>query len=502
MRYVDANIQLSASDLVSHLACRRLTGLNREVAAGARTAPGNWDPTLQLLWERGLAHERSYVQHLRDTGKQVTVIGEVGVTDEVIDSTLEAMSAGREIIVQGALSEGSWSGRPDILRRVEAQSDLGSWSYEVIDTKLARETRSGTILQLSLYSDLLRSFQGVQPEFMYVVAPWTGFEPQAYRTGDYAAYYRLVRRWLEVAVSGGNGNLSYPDPREHCDVCEWSRRCDGIRRGDDHLSLVAGISGLQIDELRQRGIDTTAGLAAEPLPLSWRPSRGAVTSYERVREQARVQVKDRESPIPVYETLEPEPGSGLAILPEPSPGDVFMDFEGDPFVGPGGMEYLIGHVTDEGSGTPVFTADWALSAEEEKQCFERLVDWLMERWATHPDMHIYHFAPYEPSAMKRLMSRYATREDEVDRMLRAGLFVDLYRVVRGGIRAGVESYSIKELERFYGFQREVAPGRRQPGAVRGDRPAGAGRPGRYPRRGQGGGGVLQPGRLRLDVPPS
>ena len=83
------------------------------------------------------------------------------------------------------------------------------------------------------------------------------------------------------------------------------------------------------------------------------------------------------------------------------------------------------------------------------------MDWLTERWETHPDMHIYHFAPNEPSAMKRLMSRYATREDEVDRMLRAGLFVDLYRVVRGGIRAGVESYSTKELERFYGFQREV-----------------------------------------------
>ena len=178
MRYVDGNIQLSASDLVNHLACRRLTGLNREVTAGARTAPGNWDPTLQLLWERGLAHERSYVQHLRDMGKQVTVIGEVGVNDEVVSSTLEAMSAGREIIVQGALSEGSWSGRPDILRRVETPSDLGDWSYEVIDTKLARETRSGTILQLSLYSDLLRSFQGVQPEFMYVVPHGRGSRPR------------------------------------------------------------------------------------------------------------------------------------------------------------------------------------------------------------------------------------------------------------------------------------------------------------------------------------
>ena len=93
--------------------------------------------------------------------------------------------------------------------------------------------------------------------------------------------------------------------------------------------------------------------------------------------------------------------------------------------------------------------------EAEKRNFEQFVDWVMERWEECPDLHIYHFAPYEPSAFKRLMCRYATREEEVDRMLRAGLFVDLYRVVRGGLRAGVESYSIKELEQFFAFTRAV-----------------------------------------------
>ena len=119
------------------------------------------------------------------------------------------------------------------------------------------------------------------------------------------------------------------------------------------------------------------------------------------------------------------------------------------------MEYLFGYVTEDDDGHPEYTGNWALSQQDEKLCFERLADWLTERWTSHPDMHIYHFAPYEPSAMKRLMSRYSTREDEIDRMLRAGLFVDLYRVVRGGLRAGVESYSIKELERFYGYKREA-----------------------------------------------
>ena len=103
----------------------------------------------------------------------------------------------------------------------------------------------------------------------------------------------------------------------------------------------------------------------------------------------------------------------------------------------------------------ILTADWALSRAEEKAAFERFADFVIGRLEEFPGLHIYHFAPYEPAALKRLMGRYATREDELDRMLHAGLFVDLYAVVRHGIRASVESYSIKKLEPLYGFARAV-----------------------------------------------
>ena len=365
------------------------------------------------------------------------------------------MRSGSEVIVQAALTEGAWGGRADVLRRVDVPSDLGDWSYEVIDTKLARETKCGAILQLSLYSDLVRAIQGKLPELMYVVAPWTGFEPQAYRTGDYSAYYRLIRSWLESAVTEDGQVANYPDPRQHCDICRWSRSCDARRRADDHLSLVTGISNLQMDELRGRSVDTTAILASEPLPLSWRPNRGAAASYERVREQARVQVKGRLRGEPVYETLELEDGVGLAMLPEPSPGDIFFDIEGDPFVGHGGLEYLFGYVAADDCGEQRYAGLWGLSPADEKRNFETLVDGLMAHWANHPGMHVYHFALYEPSALKRLMGRYGTSEDEIDQILRAKLFVDLYRVVRGALRASVESYSINELEEFFDYEREV-----------------------------------------------
>jgi uncharacterized protein len=192
MRSVGGTIELSAADLIGHLSCRHLTQLDLAVATGKLQAPKIWDPLLQILWERGLAHERSYVQHLEQTGLKVVRIDGVGIEEKQLKDTADAIGAGVPIIVQGALANGRWGGRPDVLRRVERPSPLGDWSYEVVDTKLARETKSGTILQLCLYSDLLAKAQRQASEQMYIVSPWSEFQPQCFRVDDYAAYYRLV----------------------------------------------------------------------------------------------------------------------------------------------------------------------------------------------------------------------------------------------------------------------------------------------------------------------
>jgi uncharacterized protein len=455
MRTIGGIIELSAADLVGHLSCRHLIQVDLAVATGKAKAPKYWDPLLQILWERGLRHEQNYVAHLEQSGFEVVRVEGVGIEAKPLNDTLDAMRAGVPIIVQGALADGRWGGRLDILRRVEVPSLLGSWCYEVVDTKLARETKAGTILQLCLYSDLLSNAQGNIPEQMYIVSPWSEFQPQVFRTSDYAAYYRLVKTQLEAALVEAAQDSIYPDPKEHCDICRWRAQCEARRRDDDHLCLVAGISKLQINELKKQGIKTTTALASVTVPLTWRPERGSVQTYERVREQARLQVEARTTGAPVYEVLKPEPGFGLSILPGPSPGDIFFDFEGDPYVGEGGLEYLLGYVTIDESDKPQYTGLWSLSREEEKRHFEQFVDWVIDRWRQFPSLHIYHFAPYEPGALKRLMGRYASRQEDLDRMLRAHLFVDLYAVVRHAVQAGVESYSIKALEQLYEFKRTV-----------------------------------------------
>lgn len=458
MRATDSIIELSASDLSQFLACRHLTALDLAVVLGLRPSPIALDPALDVLRQRGLEHERWYVNSLRAEGLEVVDLSEESVED-AIRKTSDAMRAGVDVIVQAAIRDGRWFGRPDVLRRVASPSSLGAWSYEVFDTKLAKETRGSTALQLSLYSELVRVVQGTPPDYFHVVTPDLARPVKSFRVQDFSAYFRLVRARLESTIAVHPDTIAaanYPEPVEHCDVCRWWSTCDRRRRDDDHLSLVAGISRLQARQLEAAGVATLAQLATMPLPLLFAPERGGNKSYVRVREQARLQLEGKTRNEPVYELLSITTEHGLTRLPQPSPGDVFLDLEGDPFARDGGREYLFGVASIGTDGQPRYWRRWAYSDRDEQAAFEAVVDLMLHSWARDQSMRVYHYAPYEPAAFKRLMGRYSTRESDVDQMLRAGLFVDLHAIVKHSLRASVEKYSIKDLEPFYSFSREVS----------------------------------------------
>lgn len=457
MRLTNGSLRLSASDLANHLGCRHLTYLDLCSARGDLKAVVYKDPALEALQERGLQHERSYIEHLRAQGLSIVELAELGGVDAAFSATCAAMRDGPDVIVQATLLGDGWLGRADVLLRVNEPSELGDYSYEIADTKLARDTKGRTILQLCLYSDVLRSVQGTLPERMHVIPPGREFAAETFRVDDYMAYYRLVRARLLGLVGSGSWNdeVPYPDPCEQCSICSWWKSCDDRRREDDHLCLVAGISKMQVAELQDREIDTLERLAKAAMPLVPAPDRGAPETYERIHHQARVQLEGRLEGKLIHERLPLEEGLGLYRLPEPTAQDIFFDFEGATFVGDEGLEYLFGYVSMDNDGRSTYHALWAMNPEQEKVAFEQFIDEAMRRWEADKGFHIYHYAPYEPAAIKRLMGRYATREEEVDRLLRGERFVDLYAVVKHTVRASVESYSIKDLEPFFGFERQI-----------------------------------------------
>ncbi len=461
MHSIDGELIFSATDLSNFLACPHLSLLDYYTALGGPKPPEYDDPAVEVLRQRGLEHEQEYLAQLRsDSGLRVVKIEQPLESDSLRErwtlhaaATVEAMRSGVDIIYQGPLFDGTWAGKPDFLQRVALPSELGPWSYEIVDTKLARSAKGGALLQLLLYAQLVERVQGVSPERVYLALGGPEARTESFRVADYAAYFRsMCRRFLEHVARAPETAPYAPEPVAHCEICAWKSRCDAERRDADHLALVAGISRSQRQALVERGIGTVEAFAALTLPVRPRLERVSDAALERVREQARIQVEGRRAGEPRRELLLPVlRGHGLAALPEPSPGDLFFDLEGDAYALTYGIEYLFGFADCEGR----YIAWWALSREEERKVFERFIDMVMRRLEACPELHIYHFGTYDPTALKRLMGRHTTREDQLDRLLRGKVFVDLHRVVRQGLRASVESYSIKKLEPFYGYERAV-----------------------------------------------
>ena len=446
----------SATDIASFLACPHTATLALAESKNEITKPFFKDPAVDLLRKLGLEHEQRYLRELAEKdGLAVAQIDVSGSWEDAVEETVRALREGVDAVYQATFLNGQWGGRADFLARVNKPSTLGSWSYEVVETKLARSTKATALVQLCFYSDLLARIQGLEPLWMHVVLGGTA-TPERFQVQRYIAYFRKVRREFETAWKLETD--TYPEPTEHCEVCSWFPLCDNRRRDDDHTSLVAGISRNQRKALAGRGVTTVAALAKLALPPKPKIERIGDAALLRIREQARLQVQGRKEARLVYELLDDvEDGRGLATLPLPSPADMFLDLEANPYVLDQGLEYLIGMVTlPANSGDePIYKTLWSFNRSEEKKAFEDFIAGVMERWGQNPEMHIFHYAPYEPTAIKRLVGRHGTCVGEVDELLRAGVFVDLYRAVRQGIRASVESYSIKRLEPLYSFTRAV-----------------------------------------------
>lgn len=440
---------LTPTQLAAHLACPHLTQLERQRREGLLQIDFSPDPRLEALRERGRQHETAYVERLRSEGRSICDLRD----QRDPAATRRAMEAGFDAIVQATLGNEVFSGIADLLLRVDTTtSSLRGYAYEPADTKLSLETKPGTILQLCTYAEMLKPMQGVAPDYIHVITP---IEHESYRTTKFAAYYRLVRSRLLAAVTAAPPPSTYPHPVAHCDICIYWRHCDRQRRADDHPSLIAAISSTQVREFQQQKLTTVAAIARCEGRLPDKPKRGAEDTYRRLGQQARLQVASRGAVMPQTEALALEPGRGLARLPEPSVGDIYLDFEGDPFVGPHGLEYLTGVSIKNEKGDIEFNQRWALHIGEEKAALEAFIDFALARVQKHPGTHVYHFGAYEPAALKRLSARHATRGSELDQLLRGRRFVDLHAVVREGFRIGVERYGLKELEALHGFERRL-----------------------------------------------
>jgi uncharacterized protein len=446
MRNIDGDIRLSASDLMRFKGCRHATTLDlRHMEVGDLEPAADGDEA-ELLQRQGDAHELAFLDALRTDGRSIADIPKTGLKlEESVEATVRAMAEGPEVIFQGAFLGGAWGGYSDFLERVDRPSALGNWSYEVVDTKLKRSPDPKHILQLSLYSDLLAKVQGVAPEAAHLqLGDGSRF---TVRLADVSAYARQSRRALETFIA--ERPLTRSEPAAACTLCRWRAVCREEWEVNDALPLIAGVSRSQRAKLEAAGVVTMTGLSTH----EGRVPQLAAGTLARLQTQARLQSARRAGGPPAFELREPEAGKGLGLLPRPDDGDLFYDIEGDPYF-PGGLEYLHG-VWFRADAEWVFRAFWAHDREAEGQATAELMAFFVDHLRRHPDAHIYHYANYEIAALRRLTSSHRVGGAAMDQLQRERRFVDLFKVVSGGLTASEPGYSIKDLEVFYREKRDA-----------------------------------------------
>ena len=436
----------SSTDLVAFLECNHTSYLS--VKSLSEEIPQSTPSNLaQILRKKGLKHETDYLQSLKAQHQTVSEIPTTGGLSKRAELTAKAMRSGTDIIYQGVVYEPPWQGIADFLIKCDKPSSLGNYSYEVLETKLSKTARAKHLMQLCVYSEFVGRTQGVRPVNTYLLLG--NGEKAHFKLNDFFFYYSHTKKCFENHIARISEVESYPEPCRHCAFCEWQTHCKTQWEKDKHLSLVANIQRKQIEKLRENSIRTINELAASS-PDTEVPDLSK-NVFLRLRSQARLQNYKAKTGEDRYEIIEPAKNGGFAFMPPPDQADLFFDIESDSFH-PDDLAYLFGVYRIE-NGKAVFETFWGHNLEQEKESFERLVDFLNTYLTEHPNAHIYHYGQCDTVTLKRLSHRHATHEAQLEQLIRAQKFIDLYEIVHKSIYISEPGYSLKNLEKFYMEQR-------------------------------------------------
>jgi uncharacterized protein len=459
MRKINGDWLISPRDIIAELECDHRLNLDWAVASGKLKMPTAQDsPELELLAKQGILHEQSLVSKLKQSGTFID-IGSPEFNDEWLreahNRTITAIRSGVDTIYQATFYTDNFLGFADFLilnKNLDGspiKDESGRLVYDPVDAKSARSAKSSAVLQVATYAAVMQEIGLATP---LKVRLWLGgddnnWEADAVDLIDLANLFRS-RAYKRILSFSSTPEKLWAPPIESCTRCRWKTNCESGRREANDISLVQGIRSSTRNLLVLNGINTVSQLAvAEDGERPKKPREVSKETYRKLRDQAAIQQKGPDAEgKPQFEFKDT---AAFGLLPESNPGDIWFDIEGDPFANQGkGLEYMLGYLYLE-NGQYKFNSFDAKDASEEKEAFISFVDYVIKRRSDFPGMHVYHYASYEISALLRLGQRHGIYEIEVDRLIRDGVFVDLYNIVRNAFRFSTESMSIKYIEPVY-----------------------------------------------------
>jgi len=456
LKIEDSKLLISPRDLIAELECNHRLHLEWAVIKKLIPEPEKIESDEQkLLRKHGIAHEAALANELASKSKfrKIPTTFEDGeLITLAFEKTKQAMLDGVDSIYSPTLFDGEFLGYPDFL--IKARDDDGNpitdeqgrFVYDPVDAKSAKSEKRAAVLQVAAYAYAMVKLGLPRPNKVHLWLAsdkkWSSAAPDLLDLGEFF-YKRALNRVLSFSELP---SPNWAAPREACTRCRWNEHCELGRRSSDDLSLIQGMRANTRLALIDVGIDTLEKMAEAKDELRTSGKKEiAIETFENLRAQAAIQLRARKegAPIPIFEIKDQV---GFGLIPQPSEGDIWFDMEGDPYAELSeGLEYMFGYVLRDGNNFKFDTFD-AEDRAQERVAFGEFIEFVTNRRLKFPDLHVYHYASYEATALLRLAQRHGYLEYEVDKLIREKVFVDLYSIVRKTLRFSTESLSIKKIE--------------------------------------------------------
>ena len=279
----------------------------------------------------------------------------------------------------------------------------------------------------------------------------------SYKVHDYQLYFQRNKTKYLNFLSLKKHTIE-PERCQFCKLCEWADRCEKQWTEEDHLNQIAGIRKDQIQKIKKHGIKTLKTFSQ--LNESEKIEDLNPLTFKTHLSQAKLMMKSIETGKPEHKLLEIKEHRGFNKLPKKTKNDIFFDIEGldkvlneeDSENNKTGLEYLFGLYYFE-NDKPNFKYFEAHNRNDEKKALINLLEFIGQHLKKYPDSYIYHYNHYEKTALINLVKKHDTNFEQVNDLLREEKLIDLFHVVKQGIQVSEKEYSLKNLEKYYGFKR-------------------------------------------------
>jgi predicted RecB family nuclease len=377
-------------------------------------------------WQAGAKATLELMQQGVETIYRGVLLAESGTVEEWESGRIEEFP-----LLQSLPHPITLLSRPDLLIKQPGQSIFGDWLYVPSQIELGKRPKLDYQIIAAFNAQVLATVQGIIPQTVWLLLR---------ERRPYAVNLAKAIPQMQRALDGCIQTLfSYQEPevfisRQRCNLCRWYSHCYEIAQSQQHLSLLPGVSPSRYSYLRSLNLTTVESLA-DASADQLEPTIEREVAEQLVRQaQSALQnqvILTQTAPL----TAEELPTASI---------ELYFDIEAEPDIN---LDYLLGVlVVDRAAKTEIFYPFLAEEPAEEGLIWQQFLELIV----AYPDAPIFHFCDYEVETVKRLAKCYKTPSEQIQPIL--ARFVDIHERVKQAATLPIESYALKHIARWLGFE--------------------------------------------------